>query len=444
MTDSYYENYNLDFRTLFKKLRDLYDGNGYYEKWPDRFHVDNKNVSSPVHRSVEWFTSKLNADMTVNANSQAIQDAINQIWIWSNFEYNRPVFIREMSLYGNLILKICNNDTKVWFEKVDLNLITNLVTNAKGYIEEITISIPQKQFTMVERWSKKNQTQEIYKVPIQYGENFSIDEMDAEEIIPFEIMGIDFVPFVILKFSNTGNVWGEGCCTFCLDKIDSANAVLSDTIKNNHYFNKAVTIHKTNPTINDKVINPGGFMSADQKKQLYVDGKETIVDIFSDEDLLSMVPGQSIKFVESLEIYKAQMAEIEKDLPELRANDLSEQSSGKALRLILGSAISRCENFQKNLLEGLIRVNQICLTIGQAHKIIPASIGSYQNGSFDHQILMENLFPVSEDDKASLLKDLVAATVPLGVAMKIAGYDQTLIDEANQLSGLEAQLAQGL
>jgi hypothetical protein len=57
-------------------------------------------------------------------------------------------------------------------------------------------------------------------------------------------------------------------------------------------------------------------------------------------------------------------------------------------------------------------------------------IGSYDAGDFDHTINARPVFPMDDTDRAALLQIYTAAGLPLGSAMKLAGYPQDVIDEA--------------
>jgi len=78
---------------------------------------------------------------------------------------------------------------------------------------------------------------------------------------------------------------------------------------------------------------------------------------------------------------------------------------------------------------GSFRVNEIALTIGSFWDLF-SSIGTYEQGSFEHEIVTPELFPMSDDEKASLLKDLTTAGLALATALRIAGYDEDFVKTA--------------
>lgn len=421
MYDTSYKNYGLPTIKLFEKLEWLYQNNGYYEhyKYPgtDIIH----SLMNPTNRSVEWFVSKIASKISINTQNTNIQEAIERILTWSNYESNKPVFLRKFSLLGNLLLKVCSSNEKVWFEMVDVMNVQNIKTNKKGYIQEITIAVPMGDHTFVEYWNKEYMA--TWKTQLT-GENFTLEQLGTPEYTAMlSELGIDFVPFVLLQFKNVGDDWGVGAVNHAMDKIDSANRQMSKIQDLLSIFNNALTVIRANQVDSNGLPVPPPLMKETNTSKLFTDPKGTVVTLPGTADLNTVVP--DIKYSEALEVLNRQMQEIEDDLPELKANKLSENASGKSLRLQLGSAIARAEEAENNFVDGIQRVIEICLTVGSFHKIF-SGVGTYEYG-YDFEIIVPDMFQMDDMEKAGLLKELVIAGMPLVQAMRICQYSEEFI-----------------
>jgi Holliday junction resolvasome RuvABC DNA-binding subunit len=71
----------------------------------------------------------------------------------------------------------------------------------------------------------------------------------------------------------------------------------------------------------------------------------------------------------------------------------------------------------------------MALTIGGS---LFQGIGNYESGSFEHSILVPEMFPTTLEEKANTLQMLVSAGLPLTSAMKKLGFSEDEIIEALQ------------
>ena len=226
-------NVGLPQKQLFQKLWDYYSNNGLYEgvqaqsysqnKWLEAF----KPLRTPVNRSVEFYVSKmLSGDVTISAQSKMSQEAIEQVWKWSNFDAQKQVLSRFLALTGNLFVKVVNDESKVWFENIPPSQVTDFKTDLRGYLTEIRIDIPVtvdgKNLTHTEYWNKS----EGYYAIWQHNQTEATELEQLGE--PYDTgflaeLGVDFIPIIFVKFKDTGKQWGDLCVNHALDKIDNAN-----------------------------------------------------------------------------------------------------------------------------------------------------------------------------------------------------------------------------
>jgi hypothetical protein len=140
------------------------------------------------------------------------------------------------------------------------------------------------------------------------------------------------------------------------------------------------------------------------------------------------------------------MEELEQDLPELKYYSLKDSDlSGKAISLLLAGAVDRANEARENLLGGLKRLDEMALTIGRFWNLFPSNIGTFENGDFDHEITVDELFSDDLNDRATTLKSLVESGVPLLFAMEQVGFTEEEIALAKEeLDQVQLQRQQNL
>jgi hypothetical protein len=148
--------------------------------------------------------------------------------------------------------------------------------------------------------------------------------------------------------------------------------------------------------------------------------------------LNALIP--NIDYSDALAILNAQMLEIENDLPELRWYSMNPSAastlSGVAVRALLGAAIDRANEARNNFISSLSRMLEMALTIGIFNNLFPATLGTFDSGDFKHEIVVDDAWGQSVDDKAATMTALTGAGIPAPAAMKMAGFTDIQITEA--------------
>lgn len=91
LLDEYYEN------------NELYDSIQNYAYQQGLWVESMKPLRNPVHRSVEFFASKLlPGEVRVVAKTDSVKSAIEQFHKWSNLQSQKAVLNRQLSLYGDM------------------------------------------------------------------------------------------------------------------------------------------------------------------------------------------------------------------------------------------------------------------------------------------------------------------------------------------------------
>jgi len=426
---------NLTPQNLYERLDSYYQNNGLYESLQATMYYSNlyiealKPLRNPVNRSVEFYVSKIcPSKVNIISDNEAVKEAINQFYKWSNFGSVIQVSKRQLSLYGDLFLKVVSTD-KVYFEVINPKYVTDFETDNRGYLTEIRIDIPveieEKQYTHTEYWTK-----DYYSIwEHQQGISAKLENLGTPDDFSFLAeLGIDFIPIVHIKFKDVGNKRGVGCVTHAIEKIDEANREATRLNQLLFRYNKPVFTVQANSTDKDGRPIPAPKIKSNEDN---IELKEnSILYLPGNSSLQSLIP--NINYADALSILNSMLDEIEKDLPELRYYSIQDSNlSGKAIKMLLAGAVDKATEAQDNFLAGLKRLNEMALTIGKNMGLFK-NIGSYENGDFEHEIVVPAIFPTSIDETASLMKDLVAAGLSLATALRIAGFSEEEILQAVQ------------
>lgn len=440
---------NLSRREQLSLMDEYYSNNTLYETtrllkyYMGVWNEDIRPLRTPVHRSVEFYVSKIAiGDGAISANNnQALADAISNVMDWSNFQIQKPVQIRNMSKYGDLFRKVVSENGKVWHEMVETSSVTDFKEDTRGFLTEIRLDTPivvdgvDKMRT--EFWTVNDNIPYMAVWEHLLNENTSLDQLgDPQFYIPLSKFGIDFVPFVHTKFSDDGGMWGASCTKHALLKVDEANRQATRLHQMLFRYNKPTWAVSAN------AINPDGSPMPAPKLKQGTNTEKTDAEIR--DNSIFYLPGNStinslvpnIDYKAALEILLSQEKELEKDLPELLYYSLPERAdmSGKAIRTLLGAAVDRATQAQANFVEGTVRLNQMAITIGQFKGIFSAGLGTFDGGQLAHSIRFADQFPQDVSEKATTLQTLVAAlgAENLELAMSLSGFTEEEISRVKQ------------
>lgn len=444
-----YKNHDLTQAELYRKLKNLYDTNGYYEEniygdgkysvFKTKPYLQHKSIVKPlravVNRSVEFYVGKICKSMEILSDNDNLIDSINEIFIWSNFKQNKSLAIRQETLYGNLFFKVIGSKDKVYFEVIKTEHVTDIEIDSRGFLQKIRIDIPIKDefdrdITYTEYWEKQdNETGGYYSIwEHTQGINTKLENLGDPISKGWLIeLGILFIPFVQIMFRDTGSIWGSGSTQHCLDKIDEANmqsSRLSDLL---FRYNKPVISISSNDK--DKMGRPIPQKKLDSDTDLFNKDDESILYLDGLSSVNSLIP--DINYADALGVLKDMMDEIDSDLPELRYFNLREGGiSGKAVLALMSGAYDRAVEAENNFKAGLKRIIQMGLSLGIYWNIFSPDLGTYNNGDFEFEILTPDIFSPDEEEKSLILKNYVIAGLPLKSSMELLGFSKEFIDSA--------------
>jgi hypothetical protein len=420
--------------TMYTTLESLYNNDASLYEWDTT-----RRLRTVVNRSVEFYASKMipGDKITTIAKNPQIEEAIQTVLETSNFQANKPAMLRHLALYGDQFTRVRGEEDKVMLEDIKPRYVSDFSEDSRGFLQTVRIDIPTVDenghaILYTEYWDMDG-----YRVwEGHHTTDMPIEQLgEPKEILSLAELGIDFIPIVHTKFKNTGAKRGQSAVYHALDKIYEANRLATRLNDLQFRHNKPIWAALANdkdsegrPRPAPRIKTTGGDASIDEATKEFLLGD--VVSMPGMSRIEPLIPG--INYEHALQVLNAQMEELEQDLPELRWYSIREndQLSGEAIQKLLGAAVDRALEARNNFVASMKRMNMMALTIGIHIGIFPASLGSFDAGDFEHDITLDEMFGEGINGRATTLKMLTDAGVPLAVAMKKTGFSQEEIDEA--------------
>lgn len=429
-------------REYYKMLGAYYLGNGLYDYINQQLKATKttkhplKPVRNPAWRVVEFYAAKLfpgalPAALPMEAKSEQVEEAIQRIWVWSNFSAMKQKWARWFAIYGDWYLKVStkgNPVDSVFMSIIRPEYVTKQEVDERGFLTYIRMDVPiwsdeekSATSTHTEEWDKETQLVRIWI------HNSGLDKKVTELGKPQTQMtfeqshGEDFIPIVYQPFRDDGAGRGSGAYSAQLDKIDEANRQATRLAQILFRYNRAIwAATSTGQDSTGRPLPPismSGILETDGSLKI---GDDDVLALPSQADLKSLVP--PINYADALAILNAQLDELAKDLPELSYYELRglRDVTGKAVRFLLDDMISRVLEARGNAETALVRVHSMALTIGQNFEIFDG-LGSFEDGDFEHSFLDRNVLPEDKQELATLIQTFTGSGATIFAAAKAAG-----------------------
>lgn len=454
----------------YRRLRDYYDNNALYDATAQYLYQlriwtpGMKGLRNPCFRTTEFYVShvwpgKIGATcLQIETDvPDAIAKPIAQVWRWSGLQAQKQVWMRWNAIYGDLFVKVRTSPAldRVYYENILPELVTDFEVDDRQNLIWIRIDVPMSEtvgnttrsWVYTEIWSKADQDVKIYRTERPTWREDQLGE--PVQRTTFAEMGVDFVPIAHTMFRDVGDDRGVGAFTGQIEKIDELNAAVTRLHQLSFRYNKPLfaILSKTVDELNRPMPGPRptrtdgtSVAPADPvgPTDPYYMGDEDVQLYPGDSEPKFMVP--DINFAAQLQICAATMGELREDLPEtiwFKPEDLRSDLSGRAIRFMLGPAITRAEEVRGNLEAALIRLDMMALTVGKNVGLFREIPGTYESGAFEHDFVEKEIMPLSplerqEEKQAGANAGL--ALTELGVSKRTIltdlGYDYD--DEAER------------
>ncbi|NLH79045.1 MAG: phage portal protein [Acidobacteria bacterium] len=442
-------------REIMDLQRIYYLNNGLYDTLRSALYsvaAQAANLSAlrnPAYRVVEFYAAKVWPGMLPDALPIELLEGANpnieariwDIWAWSNWNARKQVMVRWQAIYGNSFIKVAGDRQRkqVILQCIDPRHVVALDLDDRDAVAYIRIDTPMKRrndkgeeetYTHTEIWDKAADRLLVY----EHQRGWGVTTLPAPilERSMLEQTGVDFVPVVHTKHKDVGEDLGVGAFQLQMDKIDEVNRMTTRLHEIIFRHNKPLWAAMAN-----MVDASGRPMPAPRLANETTDGELAL----SENEILRL-PGlskiealvPSLNFADHLAVVDAQMQELQRDLPELAYYELrGADLSGTAIDLLLTDAKDRLLEARGNAESGLVRAQQMALSIGQAMGLpgfSKAEIGTYATGAFDHRFGMREALPMTELQRMNVVQAGVNAGLALATAMRRAGYTEDQVERA--------------
>jgi len=397
-----------------------------------------------------------------NTRSEAVAERIQQVWSWSNWAQRKQLFIRQQAMLGNAFIYVASRPgpdgeraDRVYFHLPEPEHVTDIDTDERGFLTYYRSDVPvierddpDNPYVVTEEWWKGKDLYRRWETPnVQYdAKRLGTPALDQTMTGDY---GLDFVPVVHAKHRDTGDTYGMAPIIPALEKQHELNRKATAFSQQLYRHGKP-----------DMVLQGAGGQTANayQPPPTIREGSVQSVDV-AGEMFWTVPPGYTIGHLIANVNYTAHMAGIEQDIAHLATSDLPELNwyrlsqsggdvSGRALQTLLKPAIAKIEEARGNAETALARADAMALTIGQwagLKGFDAATIGTYEDGSYDHQFTARSVIPMGENEQGEIdlarVNRVVAWTnAGLGIdaAMELEGYTDAEIEAATAIvSGVE-------
>lgn len=404
--------YTTQHAPMYELLRSMYWSDIYEDLNQSMSQVANAQVHpirNPTYRIIEFYArhlwpGRLPDALPIETENPRLPEAVHLLWQWSNWTQRKQVMAREYPLLGDSFIKVAMRDDglRVFLQIINPAHVIDFEVDERENITMIHLQTPlyhdRNGVTMydVEFWSKEEEVMRTWRTTNPSPDLTVLGAADEE--VPLQSMGIDFVPFVHAKFRDVGQKRGTGVITLSFRKILEADLIATALHQRLFRYNKPDTVlvgtgrddvGRPPPEIDDE-LNAGGA---------HVIGGERVISLPNGWDLRHWIA--NLDYSAMLRILQDHMSEIENDNPELAYYNLRDlnQVSGRAVRMLLTDSIATIMEARGNGEDAMIRAQQMGITIMQAHGLI-RDVGSYDQGDLDHQFEHRDIFPLNDAERA--------------------------------------------
>lgn len=380
--------------------------------------------------SIDYEAFETGAIMLHDADD-SLKDAIRNIFLWSNMDQLKSLYVREGATMGDIALKVVDDVErgKVRLEVLDPRKVYDIQFDEVGNVKFIDIRY-DKMNEETGKWYEYREVIDKERFELFDG-NDTTDEWDN----PY-----GFVPVQWVEHMATGLGFGVTSWHKTRHKIDNLNdlaTLIHDNVRkvvNTKYGLSGAELPKTSAGA------PGTITVTDDNRD-----KSPIVELGKDGVLSPIAFPLDIEGALSALI--SQHKEVENDLPQLALQNMRDSGmeiSGVSAKILYGDALDIIDGLQGTYLGGLKQAIQMAISVGAFRRydgFKGYNLDSYHSGALDFNIKPRELYAdtLTKRERLELTKSALESTAPELMLSKL-DYDEDEIEDALSVSQTESEL----
>lgn len=381
-----------------------------------------------------------------------LADAIAQVWGWSNLAEAKDSIAAGLAMLGDQFLRVAGGGQQgayTYIQSVEPEYVTEFTKDPRGFVTFIRVDTPLppprdgsgRKLYHVEVWDKATRTVRVWEAHPD-GPGKDTEELgDASEVVSFEAAGVDFVPFVHIRFRpdlRPGADRGIGAYELERDAIRAVCRTLTRIEQLMLRHNKPTFLNRSNMRDKDGRPIPAAPMAADGTVTGTVTvNDDEILNLPGEASLEALVP--NLDYTSYITLADRHMEWLGLCLPEIAFYRLVEEGdiSGVALRTKMRPALSRLLHARGQAEAGIVRATQMALSAAQASRLAgfeESAIGSWARTGLAFGIREREVLAADPSEVAQTIATLASAGAALEPAGRFAGLSE---DEAVALGQMD-------
>jgi hypothetical protein len=410
---------------------------------------DLSGIYNPVSQVVDLyqhvFGGEFGSDITAIPGPKAdrILDPLKQVWTWSNLNVRKQEICQIGPTCGAIGLRIvADNDVvsakrRVYIKPEHPETILDVSYDTRGNIKAVLLQYD------IEAGLDENKTVTTLR-ELQTKDAFTLWTVVDGRLTPYDsypnLLGV--VPYVIVHHSPPkGGMWGLNAFYRVLPALDRLNFLIA-------HINKQIIRHVRATWLIEGTGAAPSAMDMSGNSILYVNSGNSIGKTAATPMVAPLSLADSIAEARMIVDF------LEDALPELKATGgkfLSNQS-GETVAQLRKPAEDRLQLARTNYEDGMVRAQQIALSLGVLYGLWDLGTGSdtraaadaaYQGGYETHTFNTRGLLPLTEMERVQV----VTAKQQAGISRRrsLLGFDgmseQDVIDNEAELRDQQAAVA---
>lgn len=427
-----------------------------------------RGIINPVKRGCDAFAANVypgSIDMENFAKGaiplanvdKRFKDGFRQLAIWSNLQVLKSRYVRDAAKFGDAVINIVDDRAKqkVYMELLDPRMLKDVQVDSRGNVKAAVIEYEKTEDSLYSPTNSSRKV-EIYTYTLvitkdwfetyRNGESYAYYENQYGEKVARWPNEYPFIPIVLAKFQDIGNIFGAAAFYGTYSKIDELNDAVSNVLDQTRKTVQPIWYFAGVQQEDELDTSP----DSENPQSRVLEGKDKLRAIYGPEGSQPYPMIASIDAKSAVDQYMGIFAEIQRDMPVLSLPDIRQQIQATApgVEAAFQDGIGQIVEAQGSLDDPFRRGVQMAFTmaaIGRYKNFEGFTRDSYERGDLDFYIPERSVIK-DKLTKESRVNFLVQTNAPQSAVWKELDYtDDTIrqwqreIETTQQAQELQVQ-----